>query len=78
MSHYRIRNFGECLIGLNSTAGITSRGRIGIDATLEAQALVEPYLVDPVDRETFITAVTNLAANLKKGTILIQPFLPFD
>lgn len=56
---------------MNSTAGITSRGRVGIDATLEAQALVEPYLVDPVDRETMIQAIETLVANIQKGRVLM-------
>ena len=62
---------------VSSTAGITSRGRVGINETLEAQALVLPYLVDPVDRETLITAVTDIANSVKNGMILIQPSLLF-
>jgi len=57
------------------STGITSRGRIGIDAALTARPLVNPWFVDPVDKSTLIQGLTDLVANVGKvpGLTLITP-----
>ncbi|KAI0701652.1 hypothetical protein C8Q76DRAFT_825169 [Earliella scabrosa] len=45
--------------------GITSRGRIGIDAGLTAKTLVDPWLTDPVDKTVLLQALRDITNNLK-------------
>ncbi|KAJ7342324.1 hypothetical protein DFH08DRAFT_1011787 [Mycena albidolilacea] len=44
------------------SSGIKSRGRIGINTALNAMPLVNPWLVDPVDKLTLITGLKNIAS----------------
>lgn len=68
-----------CIAGIPtivySSTGITSRGRIGIDAALTARALKNPWLTDPVDKAVLIQAVTDLVGNVNSvpGLTLITP-----
>ncbi|KAJ7662442.1 hypothetical protein B0H17DRAFT_1211914 [Mycena rosella] len=57
------------------STGLTSRGRIGIDSTLQALPLVQPYLTDPVDEATLVTAINDIIASVKNvpGLKLITP-----
>ncbi|KAJ7864972.1 cellobiose dehydrogenase [Mycena olivaceomarginata] len=57
------------------SAGIKSRGRIGINAALNAMPLVNPWLVDPGDKSTLITGLKNIAsgAALVPGMVMITP-----
>lgn len=50
-----------------SSTGITSRGRIGIDAALRAQPIVAPWLTDPVDKEILIQALEDVVSNMSNG-----------
>lgn len=51
-----------------SSTGITSRGRIGIDAALRAQPIVAPWLTDPVDKEILIQALEDVVSNMGNGS----------
>ncbi|KAF7979352.1 hypothetical protein HWV62_42789 [Athelia sp. TMB] len=55
--------------------GITSRGRIGINAALTALPLVNPWFTDPVDKTTLITAINDLLTTVYTvpGLTLITP-----
>jgi len=55
--------------------GITSRGRIGINAALNGLPLVNPWFTDPVDKTTLITAIDDLltTVNTVPGLTLITP-----
>nr|BAC20641.1 cellobiose dehydrogenase [Grifola frondosa] len=55
--------------------GITSRGRIGINAGLEATALVNPWLTDPVDKTVLIQALNDVVSNMNSisGLTMITP-----
>ncbi|KAG5635404.1 substrate-specific activator of APC-dependent proteolysis [Sphagnurus paluster] len=57
------------------STGITSRGRIGIDASLTAKPLVNPWFADPVDKTVLIQGINDLLANVKdvSGLTLITP-----
>ncbi|KAF8154680.1 cellobiose dehydrogenase [Crassisporium funariophilum] len=57
------------------STGITSRGRIGIDAALTARPLVNPWFVDPIDKEVLIQGINDLIANIKSvpGLTMITP-----
>ncbi|PPQ99962.1 hypothetical protein CVT24_009541 [Panaeolus cyanescens] len=57
------------------STGITSRGRIGIDAALTARTLVDPWFTDPVDKEVIITGIKDLVAGVKNvpGLTMITP-----
>ncbi|KAJ3507197.1 hypothetical protein NLJ89_g6441 [Agrocybe chaxingu] len=57
------------------STGITSRGRIGIDAALTARPLVEPWFTDPIDKEVLIRGIKDLLVNVKDvpGLTLITP-----
>ncbi len=45
--------------------GITSRGRVGIDAALNAKPLVNPWLTDPVDKTILLQALNDVISNIK-------------
>ena len=49
------------------STGVTSRGRIGIDAALTARPLVNPWLTDPVDKEVLLQGIHDIVANIPKG-----------
>ncbi|OBZ78256.1 Cellobiose dehydrogenase [Grifola frondosa] len=55
--------------------GITSRGRIGINAGLEATALVNTWLTDPVDKTVLIQALNDVVSNMNSisGLTMITP-----
>ncbi|KZP28042.1 hypothetical protein FIBSPDRAFT_1039750 [Athelia psychrophila] len=55
--------------------GITSRGRIGINAALTGLPLVNPWFTDPVDKSTLITAIKDLLTTVGDvpGLTLITP-----
>ncbi|KAH7920130.1 hypothetical protein BV22DRAFT_823461 [Leucogyrophana mollusca] len=57
------------------STGVTSRGRIGIDAALRAQPIVNPWFTDPVDKSTLITALNDIVSNINTvpGLTLITP-----
>ncbi|RDX41638.1 cellobiose dehydrogenase [Lentinus brumalis] len=44
--------------------GITSRGRVGIDAALNAKPLVNPWLTDPVDKTILLQALNDVISNI--------------
>ncbi|KDR70281.1 hypothetical protein GALMADRAFT_894992 [Galerina marginata CBS 339.88] len=46
------------------STGITSRGRIGIDAALTARPLVNPWFTDPIDKQVLIQGINDLVANI--------------
>jgi len=49
------------------STGITSRGRIGIDAALTARPLVEPWFTDPIDKAVLIEGINDLVGSIKNG-----------
>ncbi|KAH9475934.1 substrate-specific activator of APC-dependent proteolysis [Psilocybe cubensis] len=57
------------------STGITSRGRIGIDAALTARPLVNPWFVDPVDKTVLIQGLNDIVAGVKNvpGLTMITP-----
>nr|WFD55757.1 cellobiose dehydrogenase [Coprinellus micaceus] len=57
------------------STGITSRGRIGIDAALTGRALKNPWFVDPVDKETLVKGINELLSSVRfvEGLKLITP-----
>ncbi|KAJ7705314.1 hypothetical protein B0H17DRAFT_1156782 [Mycena rosella] len=62
-------------ITLYLSAGIKSRGRLGINAALNALPLVNPWLVDPVDKAVLIQGLQNIVAGvaLVPGMTMITP-----
>ncbi|KAJ7869511.1 hypothetical protein B0H13DRAFT_2236546 [Mycena leptocephala] len=62
-------------VTLYLSTGLTSRGRIGIDANLNGVPLVQPYFTDPVDEATLVTAINDVIASVKNvpGLKLITP-----
>lgn len=57
------------------STGITSRGRVGIDAVLRARPLVNPWFADPVDKTVLIQALKDVVANMNdvSGLTMITP-----
>ncbi|TFK65977.1 cellobiose dehydrogenase [Pluteus cervinus] len=57
------------------SSGITSRGRIGIDAALTARPLIGPWFTDPMDKQVLIQGINDLLSNMKNvsGLRLITP-----
>ena len=57
------------------STGITSRGRIGIDAALGVKPIVLPWWTDPIDKQVHVQALTDLVNNLVAipGTTMITP-----
>ncbi|KAH8806689.1 hypothetical protein DL96DRAFT_1698942 [Flagelloscypha sp. PMI_526] len=57
------------------STGITSRGRIGIDAGLTAKPLVTPWFTDPVDKAVLLKALKDLVSSIRSvpGLTLITP-----
>ncbi|PFH51659.1 hypothetical protein AMATHDRAFT_58825 [Amanita thiersii Skay4041] len=57
------------------STGLTSRGRIGIDAALTARPLVNPWLVDPVDKAVLLQGINEVLSTVKSvpGLTLITP-----
>ncbi|KAG6918092.1 substrate-specific activator of APC-dependent proteolysis [Tephrocybe rancida] len=57
------------------STGITSRGRIGIDAAMTARALVGPWFTDPIDKAVLIQGLNDIVSNIKSvpGLTLITP-----
>ncbi|KAH7911765.1 putative cellobiose dehydrogenase [Hygrophoropsis aurantiaca] len=55
--------------------GVTSRGRIGIDAALRGLPIVNPWFTDPVDKAVLITALEDIVSNINTvpGLTLITP-----
>ncbi|KAJ6483504.1 hypothetical protein C8R47DRAFT_1217585 [Mycena vitilis] len=62
-------------VTLYLSTGLTSRGRIGVDANMNAVPLVQPYFTDPVDEATLVTAIKDVIASVKNvpGLELITP-----
>lgn len=52
---------------MRSSTGITSRGRIGIDAAMTARPLITPWFTDPVDKAVLIQGINDIVANIKSG-----------
>ncbi|KAK0444192.1 cellobiose dehydrogenase [Desarmillaria tabescens] len=57
------------------STGLTSRGRIGIDAALTARALVNPWFVDEIDREALLQGLNEIVSSmpLVSGMKMITP-----
>ncbi|THH28872.1 hypothetical protein EUX98_g5306 [Antrodiella citrinella] len=57
------------------STGITSRGRVGIDAALRAQPLVNPWFADPVDKTVLLQALEDVVSNINtvSGMTMITP-----
>lgn len=49
------------------STGITSRGRIGIDAAMTARPLINPWFTDPIDKALLIQNINDLISNIKSG-----------
>lgn len=46
------------------TEGLTSRGRIGINSSLTALPIVNPWFEDPVDKTVLIQGIKDVIANI--------------
>ncbi|KAF8176479.1 cellobiose dehydrogenase [Pholiota molesta] len=57
------------------STGITSRGRVGIDAALTARPLVNPWFTDPIDKTVLIQGINDLVSGISSvpGLTLITP-----
>ncbi|KAJ7489446.1 cellobiose dehydrogenase [Mycena latifolia] len=57
------------------STGIKSRGRLGINAALNALPLVNPWLVDPVDKSTLIQGLQDIVSGMSAvpGMTMITP-----
>lgn len=57
------------------STGITSRGRIGIDATMYGDVLTNPWFQDPNDKTVMLTAINDLLSTMNQvpGLTLITP-----
>ncbi|KAF9525707.1 cellobiose dehydrogenase [Crepidotus variabilis] len=57
------------------STGVTSRGRIGIDAAMKALPLVDPWFTDPIDKEVLLQGLNDIVANIPKvsGLTMITP-----
>ncbi|KAJ3740086.1 cellobiose dehydrogenase [Lentinula detonsa] len=57
------------------STGITSRGRIGIDASLRPQPLVEPWFEDPGDEPVLLQGLEDIISNMASipGMTMITP-----
>ncbi|KAJ7103732.1 cellobiose dehydrogenase [Mycena epipterygia] len=57
------------------STGIKSRGRLGINAALNALPLVNPWLVDPVDKTTLVAGLEEIVSSLPQvpGLTMITP-----
>nr|AAC32197.1 cellobiose dehydrogenase [Trametes cinnabarina] len=55
--------------------GITSRGRLGVDAALNMKAITTPWLTDPVDKTILLQALHDVVSNINNvpGLTLITP-----
>ncbi|KAJ7176602.1 cellobiose dehydrogenase [Mycena filopes] len=57
------------------SAGIKSRGRLGINAAMNAMPLVNPWLVDAADKSTLIQGLKNIISTMSQvpGLTMITP-----
>ncbi|PBK88946.1 cellobiose dehydrogenase [Armillaria gallica] len=57
------------------STGLTSRGRIGIDAALTARALVNPWFTDEIDREVLLQGLQEIVSSMPQvsGMTMITP-----
>jgi cellobiose dehydrogenase (acceptor) len=66
-----VSRFCYCWVLINTfslrSTGITSRGRIGIDAAMTARPLITPWFTDPVDKAVLIQGINDIVANIKSG-----------
>jgi len=55
--------------------GITSRGRIGLDASLTADAIVQPWFTDPVDKQVMMEGLNSILRTVSSvpGLTLVTP-----
>ncbi|OJT10842.1 Cellobiose dehydrogenase [Trametes pubescens] len=62
-------------ITLYLSNGIQSRGRIGVDAALNAKALVNPWLTNSVDKTVLLQALHDVTSTMKNvpGLTMITP-----
>ncbi|KAF8596985.1 cellobiose dehydrogenase [Ceratobasidium sp. AG-I] len=72
---YPYNNSAEFTITMYLSTGLTSQGRIGIDASLRGRILTDPWLTDPVDKTVLVTAITDLLSTYKQipNLALISP-----
>lgn len=57
----------EEMLMTHRSTGITSRGRIGINAALAAQPIVNPWFVDPVDKAVLIQGLNDILSTVPSG-----------
>ncbi|KAF5366213.1 hypothetical protein D9758_005728 [Tetrapyrgos nigripes] len=57
------------------STGITSRGRIGIDAALNPRVLTNPWLTDPVDKQVLLQGLSDIVSSIGQvpGLTMIMP-----
>ena len=57
------------------STGIQSRGRVGIDAALRASPLVNPWLVNPVDKAVLLQSLHDITNSISSvpGLTMITP-----
>ncbi|KAL9714475.1 substrate-specific activator of APC-dependent proteolysis [Leucoagaricus gongylophorus] len=49
------------------STGVSSRGRIGIDAAMTSRALVNPWFTDPIDKQILIQGINDLLSTMNQG-----------
>jgi cellobiose dehydrogenase (acceptor) len=57
------------------SAGLTSRGRVGIDAALTARVLDSPWYTDAADKSAHLDFINELVNNISSvpGLVMITP-----
>ncbi|KAF8596986.1 hypothetical protein BDV93DRAFT_527730 [Ceratobasidium sp. AG-I] len=72
---YPYNTTAEFTITMYLSTGLTSVGRIGIDSSLRARIITNPWLTDPVDKTVLVTAITDLLSTYKQvpNLALISP-----
>ncbi|KAG9085983.1 hypothetical protein FRC07_013235, partial [Ceratobasidium sp. 392] len=56
----------DCSISMYVSEGLTSKGRIGINSTMQAVILQKPWLTDPADKDVLVRAIADLLSVAKQ------------
>ncbi|KAF8605228.1 cellobiose dehydrogenase [Ceratobasidium sp. AG-I] len=72
---YPYNTTAQFTITMYLSTGLTSVGRIGIDASMRSRILTSPWLTDPVDKAVLVTAITDMLSTYKQvpNLALISP-----
>ncbi|KAG8697384.1 hypothetical protein FRC08_006563 [Ceratobasidium sp. 394] len=72
---YPYNTSAQFTITMYLSTGLTSVGRIGIDASMRSRIITDPWLTDPVDKAVLVQSITDLLSTYKQvpGLQLISP-----